>query len=85
MRTWDRESGSVAFATMAYFIGSVAVLFTYTFFWDLYVGFWNIGLAYGADPTAYGYFYTIHEYLPVIFFITWTIAYVAYIEFRRVP
>ena len=76
---------SVAWATVAYFVGLVGVLFTYTILWDLFVGFWNIGLAYGADSTTMSYFYTIHEWLPVLFFISMTIAYIAYIEFRRVP
>jgi len=67
---------------MIYFFSLFAVMFVYTFLWDFYVGFWNICLAYGANGTFMGYLYTIHAYLPGIFFVAETIAYVAAVERR---
>ena len=71
-------------ATMLWLASLTLVLFVYTFMWDFYAGFWNIALNYGANATFMGYLYTIHQYIPAIFFIAETIGYIATVERREV-
>lgn len=75
---------AVGYATLIYLSSLTIVLFVYTFLWDFYVGFWNMALGYGANTTFLGYLYTIHQYLPIIFFVGETIAYIATVERRPI-
>ena len=67
----------VAYAVMAYLLSIVGVMFVYTFMWDIYAGFWNMCLGYGANSNVFMMFYTVHQYIPIIAFIAMTIGLVA--------
>ena len=75
---------AVGYATIIYLSSLTLVLFVYTFLWDMYVGFWNIAYNYGASATYMGYLYTIHQYLPILFFVGETIAYISAVERRPI-
>ena len=75
---------NASWAAIEYFGSIFIVMFTYTFLWDLYVGFWNMALAAGANSTVMMYFYTIHVYIPVIFLIGSSITFLVRVQ-RKVP
>ena len=72
----------VGYATIVLFISFSVMMFIYTIFWDPYVAFWNIAAASGADSNALGVLYAIHQYLPVGFFFSMGLWYLAQAQRR---
>lgn len=72
----------VSYATVVYFVTMFAVLFTYTFTWDLFAGFHDMALSAGANATIMGYMYTIHNWIPAAFFLSLTFWYLVQAQRR---
>lgn len=57
----------VAYATVVWLVSLVAVMFVYTFTWDLYVAFWEGAMNMGVNAAILNYLYAIHQWLPIAF------------------